>query len=295
MDERFNERIFDSVFNNFLERVFQKPDVCDQYLASSDDIDIQIAYNPAQEFGGGSHLDYTVVYSLTENLIYNALTGKASQLNGTNFNGPRGIVLCDGSCRFLNHGLTGNGSYTLDEVIRHFLNENNSISFVLTCVVRDVGERSSPYLGPFQLSSVLYQGAGFDDIRFDLAEILRTLRFPTPKLNARNAINYLKGSTPHEGSRCAGEIIMEQNRTTVKISARLVLELLAGKISQEEFFRRCDGITSYNSFDRALRGGQLIVSLERSHEEDDDVLVFVMSGPDPAISPFTVPNRSAVN
>jgi hypothetical protein len=87
----------------------------------------------------------------------------------------------------------------------------------------------------------------------------------------------------------------------IKISARALLELLAGKISQKEFFE-AHGFSpsdlsprqASNLFSNALSRGQLIdgISIERSETEDDDWITFELKGPDPAISPFKVPERT---
>jgi hypothetical protein len=86
--------------------------------------------------------------------------------------------------------------------------------------------------------------------------------------------------------------------TKVRISARALVELLAGKVNQREFFEIHGFVPSElfaadasNPFSVALNRGRLIseVSLERSEIEDDDWITFELRGPDPAISPFTIP------
>jgi hypothetical protein len=177
---RFNEKIFGPDFYRFVGNIAREPESPNRFLVQTDEVDLEIGYDPARKYGEGVYLDYTVVYSLTNNVIYNALSEKASQLDGTNFHGPRGIILCDGSCMFLSQPPIRDLSYTCDEVIWHFLNENSSINFVLTCVVKDVGDPSSPYLGPFRLSLHLYKGLEYDDISLDLWGFVQKLEFPAP-------------------------------------------------------------------------------------------------------------------
>ena len=141
----------------------------------------------------------------------------------------------------------------------------------------------------------LYAKSPYVEPGFDLMQVVSSLSFPKPKLDAANAINHLRWAKqwnkPHQGSYHYGGITMNrgENRTRIKLSARKVLELLAGRISQEEFFRHEDVLALENPFDQALRGGKLIASFERSDEDDDDWLIFEMTGPDPAIAPFTLP------
>lgn len=80
----------------------------------------------------------------------------------------------------------------------------------------------------------------------------------------------------------------------IKISARSVLELLAGEITQEKFLELHNFKSGTNPFKSILRDYKLIsaASLERgATEQDDDWLKFEFEGPDPAISPFRVPNQ----
>jgi hypothetical protein len=79
---------------------------------------------------------------------------------------------------------------------------------------------------------------------------------------------------------------MAQNHTTISISARRLLKLLAGRITQNEFLQYQDFVDVENPFEQALNAGQLAVSLERCDEEDDDLITFEMGGPDAAIARF---------
>lgn len=84
----------------------------------------------------------------------------------------------------------------------------------------------------------------------------------------------------------------------VKISARLVQELLAGDVSTERFveFHRWGqepGDMS-NPFARALRRGELISAIDviNCGDEDDNQLEFRFGPPDLAVSPFRRTNHS---
>jgi len=67
---------------------------------------------------------------------------------------------------------------------------------------------------------------------------------------------------------------------------------LTASSRQEEFFKLYNFIPEENPFQQALDGGQLVTSLERSEEEDDDWILFEMKGPDSAISQFRVSDRA---
>ena len=83
-----------------------------------------------------------------------------------------------------------------------------------------------------------------------------------------------------------------------KISARTLLELMAGRLDQSSFLATY-GQEERNIFFRQLREGRTIANIyvEKSEnpEDDDEWVVFEFGETDPAIAPFTVPeskNRS---
>lgn len=78
----------------------------------------------------------------------------------------------------------------------------------------------------------------------------------------------------------------------IKISARLVQELLAGDVSVErfaEFHGWGNGPEDMpNPFARSLRSGELIstINVIDYGDEDDNQFEFRFGPPDPAVSPF---------
>lgn len=83
----------------------------------------------------------------------------------------------------------------------------------------------------------------------------------------------------------------------VKISARALLGLLAGTVSQADFFKAHGFIESedtrhaINVFQRAVKSSRLIsnVSIETGRSADDDWIIFEFGEPDPAVLPFAIP------
>jgi hypothetical protein len=80
---------------------------------------------------------------------------------------------------------------------------------------------------------------------------------------------------------------------TIRMSARTLLELLAGKTSVEDFTRyySLDPRQMLNPFMHKLRNGQLITSIafHPSADRDDDDVTIEFGEPDPALSPFRNP------
>ena len=78
----------------------------------------------------------------------------------------------------------------------------------------------------------------------------------------------------------------------IKMSARMLLEILAGTRTLQEFGEGYDFERRGNPFRRMLDQGKLIseVTVEHHPEKDDDVVTIGFRGPDPAVSPFEIDN-----
>jgi hypothetical protein len=74
----------------------------------------------------------------------------------------------------------------------------------------------------------------------------------------------------------------------VKMSARMLLELLAGTKTLEEFEEDYSLEKNGNPFRRMLDQGRLIseVTVEHQPDKDDDLITIRFGMPDPAVSPF---------
>jgi hypothetical protein len=294
---RFNEKVFGPSFRDFLDSVCRHPNQIAGFSIKNEEVDLKLSYNPQRDYGGGSHVDYKgVVYRLTENVVYNALSAKADQLANTNYDGPLGIFLCDGACRFLGgETLDSLRSYTLRDVISQFLFDNRFISFVVTVVVKreDSFNLSAFGANPYLVHTDLYPGSTYALMGFDMMELLEALTYPLPQKNAINAIHFLESvesrQKQDQGDYIGATMTRTINSTTIKVSARRVLELLAGKITAEEFRLHCDFGPEENPFRQALDRRSVIVKIENLKGDDDDWLVVEVEGPNAAISPFVVP------
>lgn len=113
-------------------------------------------------------------------------------------------------------------------------------------------------------------------------------------VGARETLRY--GYDSKEFRPLAGGL-QEVSHNRIKLSANLLFGLLAGSITQEEFFKAM-GFKPWsdephawrNSFEYMLSKRMRIAGVEvEGTEHDDDTLVFNFDGPDPALSPFTNP------
>lgn len=263
---------------------------------------ISIGHNPSGTYTSGSHPSYKTAYSLTRNPIFTSLKEKAGQLRETKFDGCRGIILCDANCALFKNNLQGGSNFSDRQIIEAFLRNNTSISFVLTLwVSHSAGSFGHPE--PLKTNVKLIRNPRAkvplsDEIAGVLLGIPQLL--PTPVNDAFNASHLIQNGTHRTGASLLGGYQMSSTQTTeiIKISSRAILDLLAGRMSPEKFSELHSFTNSpanngmLNPFESASRKSLLIdaVSIERMTDQDDDWLVFKLSGPDAAVAPFTAPN-----
>jgi hypothetical protein len=293
---RFRSTIFTKKFEEFLQSISQSLDHPRTYEVNQTDIKVKIGYDPNQPYASAGYLIYSVVFSLNRNVIYEHLEPKRKQLRETGFKGPMGIFLCDGDCSLLQESgiRKSSGSYTRDHIIQHFLSEDPLISFIVVFPIEEENpQRPLLRAGPrrFRVSTQLYKGPGFDD-RGGIVKVLEKAKmlFPQPERDTCNAMHLLRGRYSQQGSSFFGghQVKMGEKTSDIKVSAREVLDLLAGNLSYGDFLKRHGFDKTVNPFWAALNKGQLIqeISMEKSNFEDDDWIVFKLNGPDPAISKF---------
>ena len=78
--------------------------------------------------------------------------------------------------------------------------------------------------------------------------------------------------------------------SNIRMSARVLLEILAGEKTLSEFERDFGLKPGGNPFKQMLESGRLIseVSIERRPDEDDDVIALRFGNRDAAVRPFSV-------
>ena len=234
------------------------------------------------------HTNYRVTKSLRHNPLHNALAAKASQLKHSGFPGPLGIVVCDGGADVLRESFSGNISTR--EVIHEFLRRHTSVNFVVVFALRNFGsatvrqrvesrvyvEKEEPW---HRELSVL-----FSRITAALPQVLQSAE------NAKNELQFW-GGKPH--TRLGGfklSIGMNGIRE-VRMSTRTLLDVLSGRLPVAQLNESYRIGKGKGPFEQLARAGSLIESsrVERKPDEDEDEIIFTFGGPDPAVSPFTVP------
>jgi hypothetical protein len=157
------------------------------------------------------------------------------------------------------------------------------VLFVLLLSVKDI-DPFPRYERTFRIEQSFYsprQEAETSRLRAALADALA--RLPTPVLDPLNA--YIQCREAGYRSGRFGVYISMGN--SVKISARTILELLAGRRTASE-------INEF--FDRRLQQGRMLTGsrVDKSEDDsDDDWLTIEFGEPDPAISDFVVNPKSS--
>jgi|ERR1035437_6330334 hypothetical protein len=234
------------------------------------------------------YTNYRVTKSLRHNPLHNALAAKASQLKHSGYTGPLGIVVCDGGAEVLRESFSG--SISTREVIHEFLRRHTSVDFVVVFALRNF----SPATVRQRVESRVYVEKE-EPWHRDLSELFSRITAALPQVlqsaeNAKNELQFWEGK-PH--TRLGGfklSIGMNGIRE-VRMSTRTLLDVLSGRLPAarlNESFRVGKG---KGPFEQLAKAGSSIESsrVERKPDEDEDEIVFTFGRPDPAVSPFTVP------
>ncbi len=300
----FAKEIFNAKFKEFLREVNESPDQSRSYIVQTEKTAVSLTYNPQ----GTSFMSNLGVYNAAmtkdQNPVSNALRRKTKQLKKVSYDGPRGIILCDGGSDMFHsqpHGAF-EFNYNAVDAAKDFLRQNQSIDFVLMItsvwINKGVHSFSLPGEPVRKVEVTIIRNKNFDGLPAGLKERLEKLEghFPEPvntPSGARETIRH--GYDPKALRPLAGGIGWSHNE--IRISASAVLALLAGRITQEELFKSLDFRpwsdrpgASHNLFEYMLGKSMRIVEVQvEDTKYDDDTLVFKFDGPDPATSPYVNP------
>ena len=266
----------------FLEKIRNEALSKAEMSIEDDRVSLSISYDVSQRGMSGGHLAYNVALSLKKNPLWTKLVNKADHFKTASEIASFGIIACDGGCSLF-HRKAAYGTFTCDDIIRQFFREKPFVSFVLLLSTKNI-DPFPRYERTFRLEQSFYsprQEAQTSRLRATLADALT--RLPTPVLDPLNA--YIQCREADYRSGRFG--VYHVTGTSVKISARTILELLAGRRTPSEI---------NESFERPLKQGRMItgVRIEKSEDDtDDDWLTIEFGEPDPAISDFVVDPKSS--
>lgn len=229
-----------------------------------------------------------VAYNLKNNPLYKALKAKETQLSGIANDSLKVVFVADGGSRLLRllsekdpQNLQKSGS----EIIQYFLSTS---SIDIICIF-------SPYRKPSlypHLSDLSWKVSPFfrnsEPASEKNLEKLTTI-LPKPKFEgyqARSLQEQGAFSSLENNWYLGYKITTSKDMVTMRVSARLLQEYLAGRLSKDEFER--NAFSDKNLFNLWLQQGHTIKNVQFESiglDEDDDYVVFEFSK-DPAASLF---------
>jgi len=284
----FGTHIFNSGWQEFIRVVKSHPDRSHEYTARSKSpaVLVSIAYHPGK-FGifQGQHGSYTGATVVDDNPLFNALKVKARQLKKSAYTGPRGVIICDGGSRMLTSWPDWS-TYSLDQVVAEFFRQHRSVDFVAIIAIKQGSSWGHNEYGYHPRSFVPKRSALFgSDLAALIAEVVR--RLPPIQLTPENAVRVMKWKKSKRYGPLGG---WSMGGNKIKISARDLLALMAGRLDQDRFVKGYDA-GGGNFFELCLKRGQLITnaSVERTPDEDDDWVTFEFGEPDSAVAPYSEP------
>jgi hypothetical protein len=286
-----------------LNEVARFPEREHSFEEKTEQVDVQIRYIPGQQFFFGSSPAYTNITSLTRNPLSHALKAKVQKFKESGYYGYKIVFMCDGGSDSLRKLVSqGDGRQGAMSVIDKFFRGHSAIDLL---VVIGIDRRDEfPFL--YGMGKPVLRLQNFENpchkppetqLINELLCQLTDLILP-PCSDVVNAILHLQSQEKWVGISLKGGL--EMTLEEVRLSVRGIQELLAGRLTQEEFFKLHSIIDMQgtrrigNPFERALVEGRLIEStaVETNSDKDDDWLIFRFGEPNPAISRFRVPRKS---
>ena len=237
-------------------------------------------------------------YSLEDNPLFEALNEKKKQLSIPNFEGLRCVVVADAGARMLrdlNPRMRSIGAVTGSQVIEHFLRRADG---TVDAVIVLAPERKSRTLS-WTSERTMWRAALF--VRHGLA-LNRSgvdglvAQLPRPRFEGYQARSLQQQAAYRHDARgwyLGTHITSTRTAMTIKVSARALLELLAGRITMEQFQHftgLTDKPTQKNIFAHRLSQGDTLsaIQIEPGGIDEDDDWLIVHFKHDPAAAPLKV-------
>lgn len=283
----FPTKIFNADFHEFINGIRTNPNDERQLKIEDDETSVFFSYSPSRRgFGGGSHPAFDLTAVVDQNPVYNSLSSKAEQLRKSGCEGMKGILLCDAGCWSLHQKNSNWEFYGIDEVIEHFLDRTETVSFVVVLIVEQV-QGAFGQSGKEVITHKLHMNRRAAHQKAALEQRIGRLvsQLPCPEQSPTNAILQVKRKGGMTG-RHLGTLTRGRN---IEMSGRMLLEILAGQLSIDDFEQNYRMKNIENPFRIKLQQGRLIdhIIVEHHPEKDDDRVTIHFGKPDAAIAPFT--------
>lgn len=256
-------------------------------------------------------------YSLVDNPLYETLRQKARQLYSEQFTGLRCVVVADAGSRLLRESsqrLRSIGTVSASDIIEYFLSRSDAAVDVV--VVLNVVKRSARHGAPWSQGNQGNPGnqiAELESTRWSARAWIRpglevstvgidqmVSLLPRARFTGRQARSLQQQAAYRHDARgwyVPTTMHSSEHGMSIRISARALIELLAGRITLEQFqhFTGLDKTpTSPNIFAHRLDQGDVIRAVrlkDAGVDQDDDWLEFELER-DPAAAPLELKHPS---
>lgn len=237
-------------------------------------------------------------YSLTDNPLCSALKAKVDQLRSADFVGIRCVLLGDAGStllRRLDSSMRGLHSYTGRQIIENFLSRPDcGLDVICAFSPHRSPNFTAVHREPLTWRMIVFARAGVTVPVVGLEALRAAL--PRPRFEgyqARSLQQQAAYSTSSRGWYLGTHIRSGRESMTISISARALLDLLAGRITPDQFNHMVgmkETPTQKNLFKHRLDQGDVISSVRIEPggiDEDDDRLVIELAR-DPSAAPLAL-------
>jgi hypothetical protein len=301
----FATEVFNDNFKRFVRNISDNPGEKQIYRVSTSKTAISLTYDPKGQFFTTLGPAYGAPQRKDQNPVFYALKSKAKQLKRVSYDGPKGIILCDGGTDMIHTGSHSSFDFNYNAVdaTKEFLRQNQSIDFVLlvTSVWTEDGLHRPWVDGPRRKVKVtLIPNKSFVQLPEQVKQSLSGVEayFPEPEntpSGARETIRH--GFNQKELRPLAGGWAMSDNE--IKISESAVLGLLSGAVTQDELFKALgfrpqaqNPSAIRNPFESMLSRKMRLREIQiEETTRDDNYVIFRFEGRDPALAAFTNPKK----
>ena len=239
----------------------------------------------------------SLALDLRDNPLYRALRAKSRQLREAPSNCLRAIFLGDAGCRLLDDlqpTRRGTDTFSGGQIVLTFLEDYPAIDFVLVFSVKRLHPHSTyTFDNPRVWRSHLFTR----DIAFPLEDLTKlnriTEQIPAPYLSGFEAHSWHEQGMCHPNARghyVGSHMSHGESKTTLRVSARAVQELMAGVLTPGLFRNAVFG--NDNPVRQQLLSGRTIsnVHFEQKGETHDDDYLVIEFTPDFAAGPLRLPS-----
>ena len=301
----FATEVFNDKFKQFLRSVKDRPGESQTFQVRTAQTTISLTYNPKGQYFTTLGPAYGAAQKKDQNPVFYALKSKAKQLKRVSYDGPKGIILCDGATDMIHtrpHS-SFDFNYNAADATKEFLRQNQSIDFVLlvTSVWTEDGLHRPWVDGPRRKVKVtLIPNKSFDQLPEQIKQSLSAVEayFPEPENTPSGARETMRhGFNQKELRPLAGGWSMSDNE--IKISESAVLGLLSGAVTQDELFKTLGfrpqaqkPSAIRNPFESMLSRKMRLREIQiEETTHDDNYVIFRFEGRDPALAAFTNPKK----